>query len=239
MVDNKAGSGLKKHMEPLRILLVDDHILFRKGIASLISSRPDMKVVGEAGDGIEAVAMAHETVPDVVLLDVNMPRRDGLETVKVLKQEMPAVEIVMLTISDDDQHLFEAVKNGAKGYLLKNLEPPQLYDMLDKVRQGEAPISGVMAAKILREFGQPAQNETKLPESGNELTPREIQVLEQVVKGASNKDIADTLHIAENTVKIHLRNILEKLHVQNRIQAAVHAVRKGLVEDVEATDQEE
>jgi DNA-binding NarL/FixJ family response regulator len=168
-----------------------------------------------------------------------MPRRDGLETVKILKQETPAVEIVMLTISDNDQHLFEAIKNGAKGYLLKNLEPPQLYDMLDKVRQGEAPISGVMAAKILREFGQPAESETPLPEQGNELTPREIQVLEYVVKGASNKDIAESLHIAENTVKIHLRNILEKLHVQNRIQAAVHAIRKGLVEDSEAASQEE
>lgn len=226
-------------MELLRILLVDDHILFRKGIASLIASRPDMKVVGEAGDGIEAVSLAKETRPDVVLLDVNMPRRDGLETVKVLKQEIPSADIVMLTISDDDYHLFEAVKGGAKGYLLKNLEPPQLYDMLDKVRQGEAPISGVMAAKILREFGQPAESEAKPPEQGNELTPREIQVLEQVVKGASNKDIADSLHIAENTVKIHLRNILEKLHVQNRIQAAVHAVRKGLVEADEAVDLEE
>lgn len=228
--------GLKETMEPLRILLVDDHVLFRKGIASLISSRPDMKVVGEAGDGIEAVPLAKETRPDVVLLDVNMPRRDGLETVKVLKQEIPELDIVMLTISDDDQHLFEAVKNGAKGYLLKNLEPPQLYDMLDKVRQGEAPISGVMAAKILREFGQPPEIQTPPPEQGNELTPREVQVLEYVVKGASNKDIAESLHIAENTVKIHLRNILEKLHVQNRIQAAVHAVRKGLVEDNEAPE---
>jgi DNA-binding NarL/FixJ family response regulator len=239
MVDNEAGSGFKELMEPLRILLVDDHILFRKGIASLIASRSDMKVVGEAGDGIEAVAIAQKTLPDVVLLDINMPQRDGLETVKILKKEMPTVEIVMLTISDDDQHLFEAIKNGAKGYLLKNLEPPQLYEMLDKVRQGEAPISGIMATKILREFGQPAQNEAKPPELGNELTPREIQVLEQVVKGASNKDIAETLHIAENTVKIHLRNILEKLHVQNRIQAAVHAVRKGLVENGQAITSEE
>jgi DNA-binding NarL/FixJ family response regulator len=218
-------------IEPLRILLVDDHVLFRKGIASLISSRKNMRVVGEAGDGIEAVTLTKETVPDIILMDVNMPNRNGLETVKIIKEEMPGVQVVMLTVSEDDNDLFEAIKNGAKGYLLKNLEPQQLYDMLEKVRQGEAPISGAMATKILREFRGPGPGEAKQPGSVNALTPREIEVLEEVVKGASNKEIADSLHVTENTVKIHLRNILEKLHVQNRIQAAVHAVRKGLIEE--------
>lgn len=219
-------------MESMRILLVDDHVLFRKGIASLLSGREDITIVGEANDGDEAVIMAQQTLPDVILMDVNMPRQNGIETVKVLKREMPHIQIVMLTVSDDDNDLFEAIKNGAKGYLLKNLEPQELYSMLDRLRQGEAPISGAMAAKILREFRQPDASQTRESGTIDELTAREIEVLEQVVTGASNKEIADVLHITENTVKIHLRNILEKLHVQNRIQAAVYAVRQGLVEEV-------
>lgn len=218
-------------MDAIRLLLVDDHILFRKGIVSLISSRKDMKIVGEASDGIEAVKVAKETAPDVILMDIHMPHRNGLETVKIIKEEMPHVEVVMLTVSDDDDDLFQAIKNGAKGYLLKNLEPQQLYEMLDKIRQGEAPLSGAMAAKILHEFRQPPSSEGKQREPVDELTSREIEVLEEVVKGASNKEIADILNITENTVKIHLRNILEKLHVQNRIQAAVQAVRDGLIND--------
>ena len=218
-------------MEKLRILLVDDHVLFRKGIASLIANQSDLTVVGEAEDGIEAVRVARETLPDIILMDVNMPRQNGLETVKILKGEMPHINIVMLTVSDNDEDLFKAIKYGAKGYLLKNLEPQQLYDMLDKVRNGEAAISGAMAAKILQEFRQPDKSKEKEAGGVDELTAREIEVLDQVVTGATNKEIADTLSITENTVKIHLRNILEKLHVKNRIQAAVHAVREGLVDD--------
>lgn len=217
-------------MESLRVLLVDDHVLFRKGIASLLSNREDMQVVGEAGDGVEAVKIARETLPDIILMDVNMPRRGGLETVQIIKREMPHVQIVMLTVSDDDEDLFLAIKNGAKGYLLKNLEPHQLYNMLDGIRQGEAPISGTMASKILQEFRQPDEDDEQ-SEGVDKLTSREVEVLEQVVTGATNKEIADTLHITENTVKIHLRNILEKLQVQNRIQAAVQAVREGLVDE--------
>jgi two-component system nitrate/nitrite response regulator NarL len=216
--------------EPLRILLVDDHVLFRKGISSLLKGHKNMVVVGEAGDGREAVVQARETMPDVILMDINMPRQDGLETTRLIKQEMPHVQIVILTVSEDDEHLFEAIKSGAKGYLLKKLEPDQLFNMLEGVQRGEAPISGVMAAKILQEFTQSEQNVLNRSESVDELTPREIEVLEQIVAGATNQEIAKNLHITKNTVKIHLRNILEKLHVQNRIQAAVHAVRKGLVE---------
>jgi DNA-binding NarL/FixJ family response regulator len=218
-------------MEPLRILLVDDHVLFRKGLAALLAPRQDMEVVGEAGDGLEAIARAQETVPDVILMDIHMPECDGLEAVRVIKREMPHVHIVMLTVSEDDRDLFAAIKNGAEGYLLKNLEPYQLFDMLEGVRRGEAPVSGAMAAKILQEFRQPDQTMAPKPEARDELTPREIEVLEQVVKGATNKEIAEALVITENTVKIHLRNILEKLHLQNRIQAAVYAVREGLVDD--------
>ncbi len=217
-------------MEPLRVLLVDDHVLFRKGIASLLSARSDMTVVAEASDGVEAVQIARETLPDVILMDINMPKQDGLETVKIIKQEMPHIQIVMLTVSDDDEDLFEAIKNGAKGYLLKNLEPQELYSMLDGIREGEAAISGKMATRILKEFRQPAAEVTQEVRNLDQLTDREVDVLEEVVTGATNKEIAKRLHITENTVKIHLRNILDKLQVQNRIQAAVRAVREGLIE---------
>ena len=122
-------------MEPLRIMLVDDHVLFRKGIASLLEDRQDIEVVGEAEDGLEAVSKAQELIPDVILMDVHMPKRDGLEATRIIKQELPHVQIVMLTVSDDDDDLFQAIKNGAKGYLLKDLEPERLFDLLDQVRQ--------------------------------------------------------------------------------------------------------
>lgn len=215
--------------DSLRILLVDDHVLFRKGVAAMLSNRSDFVVVAEAGDGVEAVRIARETLPDVVLLDVHMPNQGGLETVKILKQEMPHIQVVMLTVSDDEDDLFEALKYGAKGYLLKNLHPQQLYAMLDGLRRGEAAISGSMASKILQEFKQPTHRQAD-DSHPDDLTPREIDVLEQVVTGATNKEIAETLQITENTVKIHLRNILDKLHVKNRIQAAVRAIREGLIE---------
>lgn len=213
----------------MRILLVDDHVLFRKGVAALLASRQDMDVVGEAGDGLEAVRQAQEKTPDVILMDINMPKCDGLEATRRIKRMLPHVKIVILTVSDDDQNLFEAIKAGAQGYLLKDLEPYQLFDMLDSISEGEAPLSGAIAAKILEEFTRPAESVGEEPAQCEELTPREIDVLELVAEGMTNKEIASTLVISDNTVKIHLRNILEKLHLRNRIQAAVCAVRQGLV----------
>ncbi len=218
-------------MEPLRILLVDDHVLFRKGLVTLLETRDDFEVVGEADDGLEGIAQAREVVPDIILMDVNMPNCNGIEATRRIKQELPHVHIVMLTVSEEDDDLFQAIKNGAKGYLLKNLEPRQLFNRLEGIYRGESPISGVMATKILSELNDPHQNVMDHAKTVDELTPREVEVLEQVVLGKTNKDIADALNITENTVKIHLRNILEKLHVQNRIQAAVHAVSKGLVDE--------
>jgi DNA-binding NarL/FixJ family response regulator len=164
-------------------------------------------------------------------MDISMPKCDGLQAVQTIKQEMPQVRIIILTVSDDDRNLFAAIKNGADGYLLKTIEPTELYEMLGRVHRGEAPISGVMARKILQEFRSLKQDEAHLPKSAEALSAREIEILELVVQGETNSGIAKSLGIAENTVKIHLRNILEKLHMENRIQAAIYAVHQGLVRD--------
>jgi DNA-binding NarL/FixJ family response regulator len=219
----------------LRILLVDDHVLFRKGIAALLAAWPDLQVVGEASDGCEAIQRAQELKPDVVLMDLTMPRCDGLEATRIIKLQQPEVHILILTVSDDNQDLFTAIKNGADGYLLKSLEPSELRAMLAKVHAGEAPVSGKLAAKILQEFRQMKQHQAAHQEPAVVLTPREIETLELVVQGATNSEIAQALCIAENTAKLHLRSILEKLHLQNRVQAAVYAVRQGLVKDPPAT----
>ncbi len=218
-------------MSELRLLLADDHSLFRKGIAALLSAQPDFRVVGEAVNGLEAIEQARALKPDVILMDLTMPRCTGLEATRVIKQQLPDVHIIILTVSDDNQDVMTAIMNGADGYLLKTLEPHELYEMLVKLKQGEAPVSGRMATKILQEFRHLKQNQTAQAAAPDDLTEREIEILELVVQGATNRDIARALCIAENTVKIHLRNILEKLHLQNRIQAAVYAVRQGLTKD--------
>ncbi len=222
--------------QPLRILLADDHVLFRKGLTALIAARHDMQVVGEASDGLQAIALARETKPDVVLLDINMPKCSGLEAIPSILRDVPQVRIVMLTVSEEDNDLFTAIKNGAYGYLLKDLEPQLLFDMLEGVRRGEAPVAGVMAAKILHEFRQMDKSTAPPQESPDQLTARESEVLKLVANGATNREIATALSISENTVKVHLRNILEKLHLQNRIQATVYAVRQGLADDPGPTE---
>jgi DNA-binding NarL/FixJ family response regulator len=212
-------------MEPLRILLVDDHTLIRRGLAALLAGRENLRVVGEASDGLEAMELARETMPDLILMDVHMPRCTGPEATRAIKREMPHVKIVMLTVSDEDRDLFEAIKSGAQGYLLKNLEPEQLFQLLEQTQNGEAALSRTMMARILDEF----QIAGQLQAGQQELTERELEVLRLVVEGATNPEISEALVITEHTVKIHLRNILEKLHLRNRVQAAVYAVREGLV----------
>ena len=216
-------------MEKRRVLLADDHILFRKGLAQLLATQPDFQVVGEANDGEEALAKARELMPDLILLDINMPRCDGREATRRIKAELPYVVIVMLTVSDDEQDLFAAIKNGAQGYLLKKIEPAELFEQLRGLARGEAALSRLMANKILREF-------TRKPdavEEQAELTPREQQVLQLVARGMTNREIAEHLVVAENTVKNHLRNILAKLHLENRVQAATYALRQGLASSAE------
>ncbi|MBI3076715.1 MAG: response regulator transcription factor [Deltaproteobacteria bacterium] len=216
-------------MEPIRILLVDDHPLFRHGVAALLEQQPDMEVVGEAGDGQEAIERAAELMPDVILMDVYMPRCDGLEATRRIKEAMPYVKIVILTVSEEDHNLFEAIKAGAQGYLLKRIKPAELFEMLRGVSRGEAPISRATATKILHEFARQAHAGPEGGSQESELTRRERDVLELLTGGATNKEIASALFISENTVRNHLRNILEKLHLQNRVQAATYALRQGLV----------
>lgn len=216
-------------MKPLRILLVDDHALFRKGVAALIAIKKEFKVVGEAGDGQEAVRCARETQPDIVLMDINMPNCNGLEVIKAIKQELPQVRVVMLTVSDSDRDLFAAIRNGADGYLLKNLKPERLFEMLEGMRQGESPISESLTTRVLGELRQRENSDNGASAKKDGLTERDLQVLECVVRGETNRAIAQTLCISENTVKLHLHNILSRLHVENRTEAAMTAVRDGLV----------
>ncbi len=216
-------------MGPTRILLVDDHVLFRKGISRLIDSQPDLEVVAEAEDGYQAVQYARRFKPDLILMDIHMSECDGHEATRLIVNDWPEAQIVMLTVSDDDLDLFTAIRNGAIGYLMKKIDPQELFSRLRGVALGEAPISRVMASRILREFAR-VGTEGPPPDSTRSLTPREREVLQLVTKGMTNKEIGVQLHIAENTVKNHLRNILEKLHLQNRAQAAAYAVREGLVD---------
>ncbi len=214
-------------MNTIRVLIADDHTFFRRGVASLLAAESGFEVVGEAVDGQQAVAMARELMPDVILMDISMPVLDGLEATRRIKAEIPYVRIVILTASDGDRTLFEAVKSGAQGYLLKNIEPQALYGTLRGVVRGEAPVSRVMAGRLLEEFARQHRDPAPLPAA--ELTVREREALEHVARGRSNKEIAAALAIAENTVKNHLKNILEKLHLENRVQAATYAFREGLV----------
>lgn len=233
---------------PLRILLADDHALFLRGVESLLAWSGGFEVVGKARDGLQAIAAARETQPDLILMDVDMPRCNGLEAVRQIKREMPQVMIVMLTVSDASQDLFAAIKAGAQGYLLKSMEPEPLVKMLEGVARGEAALSGLIATRILEECARilpdtPGVEGTEPREPGREpagaraaaevepLSEREIEILTLLAVGRSNQQIADALFITVGTVKSHLGNILAKLHLENRVQAAVYAVRQGLVED--------
>lgn len=216
-------------MDVLKVLLVDDHALFRSGVAGLLQRRDDFDVVGEARDGEEALTKAVELMPDVILMDIYMPRCNGLEATRRIKEIVPHTKIVILTVSEEDHTLFEAIKSGAHGYLLKNIEPQDLFDMLRGVSQGEAPISRATAAKILDELARRGREAPASSQLKDRLTQREREVLTFLTRGATNKEIAASLCISENTVKNHLRNILEKLHLENRVQAAAFALREGLI----------
>jgi two-component system NarL family response regulator len=216
---------------PIRVLLVDDHVLFREGLCSLLSARPDIVVIGEANDGLEALVMAQELGPDLILMDVTMPGCDGFEATQRIKEILPDARIVMLTVHDDDERLFEAIRSGAMGYILKSTAAETLVPKLRAAMRGEPALGQGLAARILTEFARLA-NRAPDYDQGTDipvLTRREKQVLELIVANAMDKDIAKELSVSLSTVKAHVRNILSKLHATSRYEAAAYAVRKGLI----------
>jgi DNA-binding NarL/FixJ family response regulator len=217
--------------EAIKVLIVDDHALFRRGLQMVLEGETDIDVVGEASDGQEAAKKAEDTAPDVVLMDVRMPKRSGIEATRVIKDVLPSTKILMLTISDEEADLYEAIKAGASGYLLKEISIDEVANAVRSVNQGQSLISPSMASKLLSEFATMVKRRderTQMP--GPRLTERELQVLKLVAKGLNNKDIGDSLFISENTVKNHVRNILEKLHLHSRMEAVVYAVKEKLLD---------
>jgi len=216
--------------DPIRVVIVDDHELFRQGVSAILNRSMDIEVVAEAENGQIAVKKCRELLPDVVLMDINMPICDGLEATRQIKRELPYIKILILTVSDSEAMLFEAIKSGASGYVLKNASPTVVMDSLKRVHAGEPVIPGNLAMQIISEFSKPVDRTIR--QQVDELTERELEVLRHLSTGASNREIAHALYISENTVRNHVRNILEKLHLSNRVQAAVYAVRGGFTMDI-------
>ena len=216
----------------MRVVIADDHALVRRGLRNLLDAH-GIAVVGEAQDGREAVELARAQQPDIVLMDLRMPGMNGLAATRLISAELPAVEVVVLTASEEDGDLFDAIASGAQGYLLKNLDPEQFFALLDGVAQGEPAFTPGLARKVLRAVVRPATAEQPL----ETLTAREQEVLELLVQGVtSNRELAARLVVSENTVKYHLRNILGKLHLQNRAQVVAYALRHGMVDQPGVSD---
>jgi NarL family two-component system response regulator LiaR len=208
----------------IRILICDDHAVVREGLRALIATEADMEVIGEAIDGERAVVAVRELRPDVILLDMVMPRMDGLEAIRVIKGEFPAARILVLTSFAEDDMVFPAIKSGALGYLLKDSSPDELIRAIRDVNRGEASLHPSIARRLIMELSQP----TSLPPTPEPLTERELEVLKLVAKGYSNEEIAESLVVSERTARGHVSSILSKLHLANRTQAALYALREGL-----------
>jgi two-component system NarL family response regulator len=217
--------------EPIRVLVVDDHALFRRGLQMVLGAETDIEVVGEASDGAEALKVAAETTPDIVLMDVRMPKRGGIDATTAIKDAVPSTKIIMLTISDEEADLYDAIKAGAMGYLLKEISIEEVASAVRAVYNGQSLISPSMASKLLTEFATMVRKDDERQQVPTpRLTDREMEVLKLVAKGMNNRDIAKKLFISENTVKNHIRNILEKLQLHSRMEAVVYAVREKLLE---------
>ena len=215
----------------MRILIADDHSLFRDGLRSLLQAEGH-EIIGEAKNGREAVELTRRLQPDLVLMDVQMPELDGIGATKLIVTENPSMKVVILTASEEEAKLFEAIKSGAQGYLLKNLEAEEFFDLLDRASRGEPALTPALARKLLQEFAKPAAPAAPAPASEQEtLTAREREVLELMVEGVtSNRRLAKRLGLSENTVKFHVRNILDKLRLHNRAEVVGYALRHGIVD---------
>ncbi|WP_246060881.1 response regulator [Nocardioides dongxiaopingii] len=223
------GTAATPDREPIRVLVVDDQQLFRRGLTMLLAVEPGLEVVGEAGDGVEGTQLAETAAPDVVLLDVRMPKRSGIEACRAIKESVPTAKIIMLTVSDEEADLYEAVKSGASGYLLKDSSIEEVAQAIRVVADGQSLISPSMAIKLIDEFKQMSRPERETGPALR-LTERELDVLRLVAQSHSNKEIAARLFISENTVKNHVRNMLEKLQLHSRMEAVMYAVRENLLE---------
>jgi DNA-binding NarL/FixJ family response regulator len=215
--------------QAVRVMIADDHALFRQALKTVLDGEPDLDLVAEANDGEEAVRLAEETAPDVILMDVRMPKLAGIEAARMLKERLPTSKVVMLTVSDDEEDLFEAIKAGASGYLLKEINPDEVAQAVRQIQGGQSLLSPSMASKLLTEFATMTKRTEERPYHPR-LTEREMEVLRLVAQGMTNREIGKDLHISENTVKNHIRNILEKLHLNSRMEAVIYAVREKLLE---------
>ncbi|RAV21981.1 response regulator [Paenibacillus contaminans] len=211
-----------------RVLIVDDHEHAREGMRDIMSMDPMFEVVGEADNGKQAIEMTGQLMPDLILMDINMPEMDGLEATKAIKSQFPYVKIVIVTVSDEIANLFEALKKGAQGFLQKNLHPSSWHEYLRAIATDEAPMSKELAIRILQEFTPREQEQAVLDDRGP-LTAREREILEWVARGKSNREISEQLVISEHTVKNHMKNILQKLHLENRVQLMRYVYEKGWV----------
>jgi two-component system NarL family response regulator len=209
----------------IRILIADDHRLFREGLARMLNDTPELTVVASVSNGQEAIARAAETQPDVILMDVNMPVLDGVEAARQLRASLPQAQLLMLTVSEREQHLFAAIRAGARGYVLKNISSAELVEAIRRVHAGEAIIAPSMALKLLDEFAALSAEAQRCETGGEDLTGRERQVLQLTARGLSNKEIAAALALSPHTIKAHIRSILDKLHLRGRAEAAAWAAR--------------
>ncbi|MBN2001923.1 MAG: response regulator transcription factor [Anaerolineae bacterium] len=213
-------------MSKLRILIADDHAIVREGLAAILAVQPDMELAGAAADGVEAISLAQSLHPDVILLDLVMPRKDGVQAIIAIKQAMPHAHILVLTSFADDEKVFPAIKAGALGYLLKDTPREQLLQAIRDVAKGRAYLHPAIALKMMRELGSPSE----LPPTTDPLTERELETLRFIARGLSNQEIAAAMGIHERTVAKYISSILDKLHLANRTQAALYALRQGLAE---------
>ena len=212
-------------MDRVSVLVVDDHSIVRQGLRSFLELQPDIEIIGEAADGLEAVSMAQEKLPDVVLMDLFMPRMDGIQATREIVRLSPRTQVLILTSFAGDEQVFPAIKAGAMGYQMKDVSPTELAEAIRAVHRGETPLHPEIAKKLMREFTAPVENSL----SREDLTDREIEVLSLIAQGLSNRDIAERLFLSPKTVKTHVSNILSKLHLADRTQAAIYALKKGLV----------